>query len=866
MSRYGIDYYGIAYYGGTNPLKFDASPLTATPSNYGQITLKWADPSGSWSQLVLVRNAYGYPVNPYDGVQLLTVNNGSDPVTFIDSNNLIQGNFYYYSIFVYNTTNYGWTNAGNAIGLSVQNWGSTDKMYAYLPEIYKITQPYSATSDWDNSDLYSFISNFGFQLDYDQTLSNLLINRYNIETVSGTAIPTMLNQFGQKYEQAIGLQQNRILLRDSVILTSQRGSKRGLVGYLEDFSGWGVPNPVPQPSFVINPSTGQYNVVPSTATEAPNPSVNGIVVGHNLMLDYNDSSFEESSGHWVSIDNTADYDQLQALPITTLSLTSNVATLTIGANSYDVGNSVTISGLPYPLFNTAVPVTLTAVTPTTISFALTGSDVGNLSGFNSTTGLYGEVIPYPSPWVESTAPILFPNKSDGILAVYNLSTIPQTINIYCGDDEPVINGIPVTTGTTYSFSFYAAKGAGATARTVTAKIKWFDRFGNYLSTSSGTGVSDNTALFSASYRPYVSAAAPSGAAYACPGISVASIGGSASNEHHFIDTAQFEAASSPTSFDEARQLHVTLRADRINELVNPHFVSPTTTSWITTGGSTSVVTTVLEPTATNFSITSTSLTSNVATVVLSTPHSFQVGATVYISGVSGSGVTASNYNGTRTITAVTLSSLSFAVTATNQSSLPTTGNLYQTGHVYQVTASGSTVAVNSWDGSTTSELCNIFYPSTSYTFSIYAKAVTAAESVTSVINWYDITHTLISSSTGSATAVSTGSWARPYVTGTAPATAAYASVEVTWSTTSGHVLYLDEAVFENAGILLPYFDGNGGPGLSTDFLWEGNNVNAARSHYYKNKLNVQTRLYTDVLSSQLLLGETAALYIGQPNT
>ena len=82
-----------------------------------------------------------------------------------------------------------------------------------------------------------------------------------------------------------------------------------------------------------------------------------------------------------------------------------------------------------------------------------------------------------------------------------------------------------------------------------------------------------------------------------------------------------------------------------------------------------------------------------------------------------------------------------------------------------------------------------------------------------------------------------------------------------------HILYLDQALFENVGFLENYFDGSGGNvGLTTDLLWEGNAANAARSHFYKNKQAVFARLYTGVLASQITLGSTAAIYIGQPQT
>ena len=54
------------------------------------------------------------------------------------------------------------------------------------------------------------------------------------------------------------------------------------------------------------------------------------------MLDYNDSSFEEGVGHWQSSDGTADIDRLSTYNIQSISVTSSVATVIIGAHNYDV--------------------------------------------------------------------------------------------------------------------------------------------------------------------------------------------------------------------------------------------------------------------------------------------------------------------------------------------------------------------------------------------------------------------------------------------------------------------------------------------------------------------------------------------------
>lgn len=852
MSRYGIDYYGLGYYGTDNPIKFDATPFTAIPSGYGSILLNWTAPNGDWSKLTIVRNSYGFPVNPWDGSTVLTAYNGTTQTYYNDSAGLAQSQYYYYTIFVFGLTQYAWVKAGTAYALSVKEYGNTKTMYDYLPEIYKIQNPYSPSSDWDNPELYAFLSNFGFELDYDQTMADMVTNKYDPQKLNGAFIPVLMNQFGLTYEPSLGVQQNRILLRDGVTLSTQKGSKEGLLGFIKDFTGWGIPE---------------------SLSGTPNPSVNGITVGHNLMLNYNDSSFEESPlnnenpGSWISLDGTADIDQLATYNIQSISATSGTATLVIGPHNYDVGNQILISGLPYPLFNSATPFTLTDVDQTvgTVSFSTSSSDFTSRTGFNVTTGQYGTIVPFPTPWSESTAPVLFPNKTNGIMALYNTSTSSQTISAFCGDDSPIIKGIPVTAGTTYCFSVYASS-ANYSSRNVTAKIKWFDRFGNLLTTSSGTAKSDSASSgFTSSVRPYVSAAAPTGAYYACPGISVASVAGSATYEHHYFDAAQFEAASTPSAFDEARQLHIVLRANRINELVNPHFASPIA-PWTTSASTSTVIQAFAEPGVETFTITSASITSDVATVNLNNPHSYPVGATVVISGVTGS--SASNYNGVRTITSVTLNSFTYSVTASNSSI--TGGTVYKAGNGLQVTSSSTSgVTVKSWDGSTTSELMGIYYPNTSYTFSLYVNPQSANESITLKITWYDSTYTLISTSTSSTFICNENVWARPYVTATAPDNAAYAAVELDWTpSANGASVILDEALFENSGQVLTYFDGTYGPGTVYDLMWEGgqDNANAARSHLYKNRFAVQTRLFGATLNEQLPMGTTAAIYLAQPQT
>ena len=101
--------------------------------------------------------------------------------------------------------------------------------------------------------------------------------------------------------------------------------------------------------------------------------------------------------------------------------------------------------------------------------------------------------------------------------------------------------------------------------------------------------------------------------------------GSASNEYHYFDAAQFEQSDVPTSFDEARQIHLTLKATRINELHNPHFYNGVTAPWSLTNASTGVDLEATDPTQDNYDVYSKTIQSNKATIKLTTVHDFKAG-------------------------------------------------------------------------------------------------------------------------------------------------------------------------------------------------------------------------------------------------
>ena len=870
MARYGISYYGLSTYGAESPVSYAVNNIQAKPVTYGAIKLTWDSPSGNWSKIKLVRNSYGFPVDETDGTQLDIKKDGlyeaykeTDPVSYLDEN-LAQNEFYYYSLFVFERVNYKWLRVGDIIGLAVKDYGYNDKLLEYLPNVYKlpiVNAAVSVTDTVENSTLTSFLELFAFQLSEYHTLTNLLVNRYNTSTLGGMMLPSLLQQLGIAYEPEIGYQQSRILARDAGAIYKGKGSNDGLREFLKAFTGWAVP----------------------TVADVPNPTINGLVVSHNQMLDYNDSSFEESVGHWAS--STGALACLKKKNITAFAINTNVVTLTIGTHDYQIGNRVTISGSDKPLFNSVTGLTITARTDTTISYALTAGNLSTTSAWNKSTAKYPVVAPFPAPWVESTAPADYPNKQVGIMAMKNLSVSTATVTADCGSDAPITKGIPVTASTPYTFSVYTVN--STSTRQVTLSIKWYTRLGVLISTSTGSATASGTGVFSA--RPTVTGTSPATAYYAVPSISVAALAGSASNEYQYFDCAQFEAANAVTSFDEARQIHITFRATRINELKNPHFAlisgtnsSPVITPWTVTGAATTktIDAATAEPETTIWSTRFKRVVSNVARVETLYTHWFKVGSTVSIYNMG------APFDGVKTITGVGETILSgttvvsypyieFSVSNPDITRVEDLdGEVWSSGNALKLVASATgTVNVKSWDGSTNSQLMPIHYPGASYTFSIYANKDELAtsptyEAVTPYITWYNSSNAVISTSTGATTNVTKfeGSWDRPHVTAVAPSNAAYAVVGVNWAATTGHTIWLDSALFEESAEVFTFFDGASGYGDTPNYIWEGNAPNASRSHFYKNRYAVAARTGDTAFTDNLPLGSTVAIYVGQPKT
>lgn len=275
MARYGVDYYGLVPYGSESAafIEFDASPFTATPVGYSKIRLNWTSPSGDWSRIRLVRNTYGFPLSVDDGTVVYDELKSFDLGEFDDEGQLPEdiglkpGIAYHYSLFVFDVQNEVWVKAGNAFGISIKNYGTFDYMYNNLPGVYKTTNLKVITDTGSNDDLEDFLRVFAVAVDLYKTNADLVRQTYNTSVAYAPIIPVMMQQFGLTFEPELGLQQSRILLRNVAYIDKSKGSLEGIENFIKAFTGYDQ---------VTTPSK-------------------------NIMLDYNDSSFEESIGRWAPI-------------------------------------------------------------------------------------------------------------------------------------------------------------------------------------------------------------------------------------------------------------------------------------------------------------------------------------------------------------------------------------------------------------------------------------------------------------------------------------------------------------------------------------------------------------------------------------
>jgi len=408
----------------------------------------------------------------------------------------------------------------------------------------------------------------------------------------------------------------------------------------------------------------------------------------------------------------------------------------------------------------------------------------------------------------------------------------SSVSVY----DPKTCGIPVTAGLAYSASIHSI--GLEVARSWKMGIRWYDKYGTYLSEDVGNSQNCNRTTWTR--ISVTNKIAPAYAAYAVP--YVQNVNTVSDTTSHYFDAAQFEQSTAVTTYADARRVDVYLNAARVNEIINPGF-ELSTTNWYTTGTSAFALdaTNVYPNSSTGLGIAistnSAKLTANSGVTTLensldltgvsSSGTTFTVSSTAnvrvgqLITKVSGTGTLAV---GATTVASV-LSSTQFTVTVA-----PTVALVGA-----RITLAGTQVT-----------------PGIPYAVSSYIKGAGTNTATISGL-WIDSTGSALQTDTSSAVTLSSSFTRVSFAPGNdvemiAPAGAAMAIITFSITGASGNVYYVDSVLFEKGSSVNAYFDGGTGYNNLDDLTWEQNaaylrgTASTGRSLYYPNKILTRSRL------------------------
>jgi hypothetical protein len=519
MAKYSFSQYGSPKYGEIeNNRVFYNVGLTAWSYDYQTISLTWgsvitdpADPLPThWK---LVKSFSGAPLSPYDGISVDEDVISSYRLAKIDVQTLEQNSEITYSFWVFNGAN--WISCGNTKALAVLNTDTINKVSKWIPRVWlnnisgELGDLVGETEP--SNELYKILTAYSFAYDRLRAEAQILEKSSDFKKVSTALLRNKIQDLGFSYEPTLGDTYHRSLYRSGNIINATKGTSRGISAYTTSLTHWDT----------------------------------DVRVGHNLMLDYNDSSFEESLGRWG-----------------------------IGAIGQPGGTSL---------------VTINASTISHQKYATSLADLG-VTVTPPSPGLYDPVF---SP--RDKGFMAFKGPATGGFNITRWFRLPAEDGSY-STKRDVQKGIPVTPGKRYIFTGWVrSKNARPVSSTYPpnvvnytvcyASIRFFDKDNALLGQSSfgnpvyftntwqefNTGRNDN----GVEYQDRVGHLAPANSVYAA-------VQFFAETDHVlgdlYFDMFQFCEAEYSLEYQDARKVIVTVSGEKENILPNPGFDN-STSSW-----------------------------------------------------------------------------------------------------------------------------------------------------------------------------------------------------------------------------------------------------------------------------------------------
>jgi len=271
MAKYGTRKYGSGVrYGVTSVVSvYYQSDIFATSVDYQTIRVVWSpivpDPNDpAPSHWALVKSYAGSVDDPGTGIVLAGGNYSSISTSFTDIITDIEDVEVSYSIWLFNGS--GWKFCGTSYAILVGEKNSLIKLSSWLPKAWlnSVEGTGEGLSTYNNNSLVTTLGVFSFMYDYMRVQGSILVNSFDAFYTPSTLLNAKTTSLGLQYEAALGDTYNRSLAATGNIINSRKGTSQSLTTYTTALTHWGA----------------TYRL------------------GHNLMLDYNDSSFEQSVGRW----------------------------------------------------------------------------------------------------------------------------------------------------------------------------------------------------------------------------------------------------------------------------------------------------------------------------------------------------------------------------------------------------------------------------------------------------------------------------------------------------------------------------------------------------------------------------------------
>jgi hypothetical protein len=481
MATYLSGIYGLPLYGDRTTTTYYDSKIVAWAYDYNAVFVKWQNitynpnytPILYWR---LTRTNTGTPDNPFAGDLVTGGAIESFLTSYTDYLSADVTTQTVYSLWVFDGLR--WVFCGSSTVNILVDSNSLLKVSRWIPRAWlnAIQGTGDITGEPGSTDLEHMLSGFVFEYDRLRGEIELLSKASSTVYAPNQLLKNKIEELGFTYEPTLGDTYHRSLYNSGNLINSDKGTLKGLAGYITALTHWN----------------------------------SKITVGHNLMLDYNDSSFEENTGNW---------------------------------SSYIEG---TDAGAPGSLLSQ------------------------HLYANNATSGgELGVAINPPSPnlYDHTYTPR---NLGFGVIS----TSATSTVSIWLPDEEytATTTTIPIKQNTRYIFTGWV-KQLDATTATVTASIYWYDRVGNIIGTTPAgpslattTGWNEFTSYCSTARNGYLS---PVNAVYA--GLRLYVTPSSATTARYAVDMFMLCEPENSLEYQDARRINIAVAGDLENYILNPSF-------------------------------------------------------------------------------------------------------------------------------------------------------------------------------------------------------------------------------------------------------------------------------------------------------